>query len=98
MRGRPLGSPNRAPHKPHVKSPPGPHRGAPPDRIARVRALLAIVDPLNVLGDSAVLLLGRIVGVRAGQIGPILRGERTISEGRVAGWEAAVSKARENCG
>ena len=56
----------------------GPHRAAPPDRIARVQAL---VDGLG-LAEMA-----EAAGTRPGQVGPILRGERSIGVARIVQWE-----------
>jgi hypothetical protein len=56
----------------------GPHRAAPPDRIARVRALV------DALGLAA---MAEAAGTRPGQVGPILRGERSIGVARLEAWE-----------
>lgn len=75
------------------RKPSGPHKSAPPDRITRLRNLLAILEPLDVLHDGAVVILGPIVGCKPGQIGPILRGERSIGEARLCRWEQLVEMA-----
>jgi hypothetical protein len=85
--GRPPGSPNKKGRKPNrAKSPSGPHRGAPPDRLARLRAL---VDAVGLAP------LASLVGTRPGQIGPILRGERSIGEARLGEWERAVASVAQ---
>jgi hypothetical protein len=75
-RGRPPLPPSQ--RKPRVS---GKHAPAPPDRLARVHALVSAVG---------IDVLAAIVGTSRGQIGPIVRGERSISEARLSEWEEKV--------
>lgn len=72
------------------------HTPAPPDRIAHLRAVLRIIDPFDALGDAAAAPVAKIIATQSGKplqpgvLTMILRGERTASEAKIAGWEAHV--------
>jgi hypothetical protein len=87
-RGRPPKAPaDKAPKK---RGTSGKHTPAPPERVEHLRRILRIVDPLDAMGDKAAATVARILGIQSGTLTMILRGERTASDAKIKGWEAAV--------
>jgi hypothetical protein len=76
--------------KPRKSGPSGKHKPPDPEIVARLRALLRVVDPLDVRGDKAVTELAPILGVKSGQLSVVLAGTRSVSAPRLASWEATV--------